>query len=72
MLKLICFTLTVFIFCEFLIYYVVIIQCHWPELKNQTLGTNKKNSHSVLKTIFLSDPHLLGRISGHWLDKLRR
>uniref|UniRef100_A0A8C6XVJ3 Metallophosphoesterase 1 n=1 Tax=Naja naja TaxID=35670 RepID=A0A8C6XVJ3_NAJNA len=72
MLKLICFTLTVFIFCEFLIYYVVIIQCHWPELKNQTLGINKPNSHSVLKTIFLSDPHLLGRINGHWLDKLRR
>ncbi|KAM3842039.1 metallophosphoesterase 1 isoform 1-T2 [Vipera latastei] len=72
MLKLICFTLTVFIFCEFLIYYVVIIQCHWPELKNQSLGTNKQNSHSVLKTIFLSDPHLLGRINGHWLDKLRR
>uniref|UniRef100_A0A2D4K6S8 Metallophosphoesterase 1 n=2 Tax=Micrurus TaxID=8634 RepID=A0A2D4K6S8_9SAUR len=72
MLKLICFTLTVFIFCEFLIYYVVIIQCHWPELKNQTLRVNKPNSHSVLKTIFLSDPHLLGRINGHWLDKLRR
>ncbi|XP_026555191.1 metallophosphoesterase 1 [Pseudonaja textilis] len=72
MLKLTCFILTVFIFCEFLIYYVVIIQCHWPELKNQTLGINKPNSHSVLKTIFLSDPHLLGRINGHWLDKLRR
>ncbi|XP_025022208.1 metallophosphoesterase 1 isoform X2 [Python bivittatus] len=72
MLRLVCFTLTVFIFCEFLIYYIVIIQCHWPELKNQMPGTNEQNSNSVLKTIFLSDPHLLGKINGHWLDKLRR
>ncbi|XP_034980600.1 metallophosphoesterase 1 isoform X2 [Zootoca vivipara] len=71
-LKLLCFTFSVFIFCEFLIYYIVIIQCHWPQLEAQDPRATEKTSNSVLKAMFLSDTHLLGEIGGHWLDKLRR
>ncbi|XP_053104726.1 metallophosphoesterase 1 isoform X2 [Hemicordylus capensis] len=71
-LKLLCFTLPAFVFCEFLIYYMVIIQCNWPQLKAQALHSSEQTSDSVLRAIFLSDPHLLGEINGHWLDKLRR
>ncbi|XP_061451183.1 metallophosphoesterase 1 isoform X2 [Rhineura floridana] len=71
-LKLLCLIFCVFIFCEFLIYYIVIIQCHWPQLTAQTPMASQQTSDSVLKAMFLSDTHLLGKISGHWFDKLRR
>ncbi|XP_066482671.1 metallophosphoesterase 1 isoform X2 [Tiliqua scincoides] len=71
-LKLLCVSLPVFVFCEFLIYYIVIIQCHWPQLKSQGQRGSEQTSEPVLKAIFLSDTHLLGKINGHWLDKLRR
>lgn len=60
------------VFCEFLIYYIVIIQCHWPQVKTQTPEGSEQSSESVLKAMFLADTHLLGEIQGHWLDKLRR
>ncbi|XP_038208453.1 metallophosphoesterase 1-like [Zerene cesonia] len=53
------------LYCEFLIYYVVVFQCSWPKLVNSTEG-------KVLKAFVLSDTHLLGPYRGHWLDKLRR
>ncbi|KAH0617825.1 hypothetical protein JD844_016451 [Phrynosoma platyrhinos] len=71
-LKLLWFTLSVFIFCEFLIYYIVIIHCHWPQLKGQSPRASEQTSDFVLKAMFLADTHLLGEINGHWLDKLRR
>ncbi|OCT76626.1 metallophosphoesterase 1 isoform X1 [Xenopus laevis] len=60
--------LLVFFFCEFLVYYLVIVKCSWPEVK----GAHKEDSTPVLKVMFLADTHLLGEIRGHWLDKLRR
>ncbi|XP_075561282.1 metallophosphoesterase 1 isoform X2 [Pelecanus crispus] len=72
LLKLVCFVSSVLIFCEFLIYYVVIFQCRWPELKGGAHMGKKETSTSVLKAIILADTHLLGEIKGHWLDKLRR
>lgn len=70
LLKLVCFVSSVLIFCEFLIYYVVICQCQWPEVE---VGAHAgKKATSVLKAMFLADTHLLGEIKGHWLDKLRR
>ncbi|CAM2106462.1 metallophosphoesterase 1 isoform X1 [Caretta caretta] len=72
LLKLLCLVALVLIFCEFLIYYVVIFQCHWPEVKIEAHRSSKQSSASVLKAMFLSDTHLLGEIKGHWLDKLRR
>nr|XP_020649187.1 metallophosphoesterase 1 [Pogona vitticeps]XP_020649188.1 metallophosphoesterase 1 [Pogona vitticeps]XP_020649189.1 metallophosphoesterase 1 [Pogona vitticeps] len=64
--------LSVFVFCEFLIYYIVIIQCQWPQLKSQSSTASKQTPDSILKAMFLSDTHLLGQVNGHWLDKLRR
>ncbi|XP_053913143.1 metallophosphoesterase 1 isoform X2 [Cuculus canorus] len=72
LLKLVCFVSSVLIFCEFLIYYVVIFQCRWPEVKDGAHMGEKETSASVLKAIILADTHLLGEIKGHWLDKLRR
>ncbi|XP_031760287.1 metallophosphoesterase 1 isoform X2 [Xenopus tropicalis] len=60
--------LLVFFFCEFLVYYLVIVKCSWPEVK----GAHKEDSTPVLKAMFLADTHLLGEIRGHWFDKLRR
>ncbi|KAM4704992.1 metallophosphoesterase 1 [Rhinophrynus dorsalis] len=57
----------VVLFCELLVYYLFIIQCNWPDIQREPI-----NSASTLKTMFLSDPHLLGEIRGHWFDKLRR
>ncbi|KAM6409970.1 metallophosphoesterase 1 isoform 2-T4 [Pluvialis apricaria] len=72
LLKLVCFVISVLIFCEFLIYYVVIFQCQWPEVKGGAPTGKKETSTSVLKAMILADTHLLGEIKGHWLDKLRR
>ncbi|XP_068955724.1 metallophosphoesterase 1 [Petaurus breviceps papuanus] len=59
-------------FCEYIIYYLVIFQCHWPEVKTTASGSKQQTREPVLKVIFLADTHLLGEINGHWLDKLRR
>nr|XP_006117547.1 metallophosphoesterase 1 isoform X1 [Pelodiscus sinensis]XP_025037659.1 metallophosphoesterase 1 isoform X1 [Pelodiscus sinensis]XP_025037660.1 metallophosphoesterase 1 isoform X1 [Pelodiscus sinensis] len=72
LLTLLCLVIFVLIFCEFIIYYVVIFQCHWPEVKIEAHRGDTQSSASVLKAMFLSDTHLLGEIKGHWLDKLRR
>ncbi|XP_074843572.1 metallophosphoesterase 1 isoform X2 [Carettochelys insculpta] len=72
LLKILCLVFLALIFCEFLVYYVVIFQCHWPEVKIEARRGSKESSAPVLKAMFLSDTHLLGEIKGHWLDKLRR
>ncbi|KFD54496.1 hypothetical protein M514_04643 [Trichuris suis] len=56
-------TVAVLFFNEYLIYYVVIRQCSWPEAPKDG---NKLNS------LIVADPHLLGVWRGHWFDKLRR
>lgn len=56
---------SVFVLCEYVIYYPVILRCSWPQIEAE-------DSHSPLRALFLSDTHLLGAIRGHWLDKLRR
>ena len=62
------FALCSFVFCEYLIYYVVILQCSWPEMSNKE--THRRSE--PLKAMFLTDTHLLGSKDGHWFDKLRR
>ncbi|XP_055478448.1 metallophosphoesterase 1 isoform X2 [Psammomys obesus] len=69
LLKLTVVVISVLLFCEYFIYYLVIFQCHWPEVKTLAPGSRQE---PVLKTMFLADTHLLGEIRGHWLDKLRR
>ncbi|XP_016064423.1 PREDICTED: metallophosphoesterase 1 isoform X2 [Miniopterus natalensis] len=72
LLKLVAFVLAVLLFCEFLIYYLVIFQCNWPEVKTPAQRGEQKTLEPVLKAMFLADTHLLGEVRGHWLDKLRR
>lgn len=71
LLKLIAVIFAVLLFCEFLIYYLVIFQCNWPEVKTPA-SKGKQETEPVLKAMVLADTHLLGEIRGHWLDKLRR
>ncbi|XP_036100206.1 metallophosphoesterase 1 isoform X1 [Molossus molossus] len=72
LLKLTAFVIAVLLFCEFLIYYLVIVWCNWPEIKTPAHDSERETLEPVLKAMFLADTHLLGEVRGHWLDKLRR
>ncbi|XP_076992133.1 metallophosphoesterase 1 isoform X7 [Tamandua tetradactyla] len=67
--KLLAVVFAALLFCEFLIYYLVIAQCNWPEVKT---GQSHGALRPMLRAMFLADTHLLGEVRGHWLDKLRR
>ncbi|KAM3967910.1 per1-like protein PGAP5 [Aphomia sociella] len=54
------------IYCEFLIYYVVLSQCSWQTLEQ------KHGQSDVLKTLILTDTHLLGPRKSFWVDRWRR
>lgn len=61
-------------FCEFFIYYVMLLRCSWPQL-NEALKDPKvllPDTYKPVKAMILSDTHLLGSKRGHWFDKLRR
>ncbi|XP_029037616.1 metallophosphoesterase 1 isoform X1 [Osmia bicornis bicornis] len=65
----------VFIFCEYLVYYCVLIQCAWPMLdphKVDVTITPTKSDEIPVHAMFLADTHLLGSKNGHWFDKLKR
>ncbi|XP_070198689.1 metallophosphoesterase 1-like [Littorina saxatilis] len=63
--------LLLLLYCEFLHYFVVLLQCTWPRL--QASGTVGLGSDPEdLKVMFLADTHLLGFREGNWFDKLRR
>ncbi|KAJ8670565.1 hypothetical protein QAD02_001824 [Eretmocerus hayati] len=68
-------TIGIFLYCEFFIYYVVLIQCRWPNLDVNNVD-NKIHPPTPEETpvhaMFLADTHLLGPKRGHWFDKLRR
>ncbi|KAF1770617.1 hypothetical protein GCK72_002436 [Caenorhabditis remanei] len=50
---------------EYFIFYNAFSNCGWP-------CKHGKCTESSLKAFMISDTHLLGRINGHWLDKLKR
>jgi len=54
--------LVALVFCEFFIYYLVILQCYWPQV----------DGPQPLRVMMVADTHLLGKRNGHWFDKLRR
>ena len=58
--------LLLLVFCEYLVYYFVLWQCHWPELASD------HDHEAVLRAFFIADTHLLGSRQGHWFDRLRR
>ncbi|XP_076470405.1 metallophosphoesterase 1-like [Babylonia areolata] len=59
------------LYCEYLHYFVVLLQCTWPQLHRPT-ATGVASDPQDLKVMFLADTHLLGFREGHWFDKLRR
>lgn len=63
---------SVMCYCEFLHYYVVLFQCHWPKLDPKLSVQGIKNDAGPLHIMVLADTHLLGTRNGHWFDKLRR
>ncbi|XP_059975103.1 metallophosphoesterase 1 isoform X4 [Mesoplodon densirostris] len=72
LLRLTAIVFAVLLFCEFLIYYLVIFRCSWPAVKTPTDAGGLGTPEPVLRAMFLADTHLLGAVRGHWLDKLRR
>lgn len=59
------FLITQYFNLQVLIYYIVLLQCTWPQIETNT-------RHSTVKAMLLADTHLLGPRFGHWFDKLRR
>ncbi|XP_057383075.1 metallophosphoesterase 1 isoform X2 [Balaenoptera acutorostrata] len=72
LLRLTAIVFAVLLFCEFLIYYLVIFRCSWPAVKTPADAGGLGTPEPVLRVMFLADSHLLGAVRGHWLDKLRR
>nr|XP_029727045.1 metallophosphoesterase 1 homolog [Aedes albopictus] len=54
------------VFNEFIIYYLVLLECQWPG------NVRSVNGQEPVRVMLLADTHLLGPIHGHWFDKLRR
>ncbi|MFT7813998.1 metallophosphoesterase 1 isoform X1 [Arapaima gigas] len=67
LLLLLCSACAVFLFCEYFIYFPVILQCSWPPV-----GRGAAADSELLRVLVLADTHLLGTFRGHWFDKLRR
>ncbi|XP_063236655.1 metallophosphoesterase 1 isoform X2 [Bacillus rossius redtenbacheri] len=61
-------------YCEVVIYYVVLLQCGWPQLDPATADRSIRvgPDGGPLRVMLLADTHLLGSRNGHWFDKLRR
>ncbi|XP_066872188.1 metallophosphoesterase 1 isoform X7 [Kogia breviceps] len=72
LLRLTAIIFALLLFCEFLIYYLVIFRCSWPAVKTSADAGGLGTPEPVLRVMFLADTHLLGTVRGHWLDKLRR
>lgn len=65
--------LALMFYCEFLVYYVVLLQCLWPPLDpHKEDGILAGSDTQPVRALILADTHLLGSRRGHWFDKLRR
>ena len=74
--KVSCLLLFIFIYCEVLIYYLVLLGCSWPQLSKLEQDFTIKPPNDIhrkpLHVMLIADTHLLGSREGHWFDKLRR
>ncbi|KAK0179388.1 hypothetical protein PV327_005145 [Microctonus hyperodae] len=61
-----------FIFCEYIFYYVVLVQCGYPTLnpyKSDPSIPPPKPEESPVKVMFIADTHLLGSRNGDLFDE---
>ncbi|CAG9814382.1 unnamed protein product [Phaedon cochleariae] len=64
-----CGVFFLFLYCEFVIFYIVQLKCDWPELSPEN---GPQFDEDPVKVMVIADTHLLGSKRGHWFDKLRR
>eukprot|EP01134_Creolimax_fragrantissima_P005686 CFRG5686T1 len=55
------FAVAIFLFAEYGLVHIYLAKCSWPE-------ADPKDLHALV----ISDPHLLGRRNGIWIDRFRR
>ena len=67
--------LLILIYCEFLIYYFVLLACSWPQLskldQDFTVQPPADAGQKPLRIMLIADAHLLGSRRTHWFDRLR-
>lgn len=72
LLKTFCGIALLLLYCEFLVFYLVQINCTWPSLDPSKQDINITSNEEPVKIMIVADTHLLGSQKGHWLDKLKR
>jgi len=63
-LKIVVITISALLYNEFLVYYLVLLSCSYPEPPGSVVTS--------VPVMAVADTHLLGSRLGHWADKLRR
>ncbi|UJR28173.1 hypothetical protein I4U23_009426 [Adineta vaga] len=76
LVKILCLTLLIFIYCEFIIYYFVLLGCSWPQLskleQDFTIQPPRDANKKPLHVMLITDTHLFCSQKGHWFNRLRR
>ena len=76
LLKIFFFTLLILIYCEYLIYYLILLGCSWPQLakidQDFTIQPPTDPNSKPLHVMLIADIHLLSSQEGRRLDKFRR
>ncbi|KAJ8929240.1 hypothetical protein NQ314_018119 [Rhamnusium bicolor] len=71
--KTVCGVLFLFLYCDYLIFFITQRNCYWPELNPENEDkTIEQTNEQPVKVMVIADTHLLGSRYGHWFDKLRR
>ena len=53
--------ITALVFCEFLVYYITLYSCAYPEP-----GEERRGEEDELRVMVLADTHLLGNLQFSW------
>ena len=68
--------LLVLLYCEYLIYYIFLLSCSWPQLakidQDFTIASPRDSSQKPLRVMLIADTHLLGLDNIHWFHQYRR
>ncbi|CAF0938484.1 unnamed protein product [Adineta steineri] len=76
LVKILFLTLLILIYCEFIIYYFVLLGCSWPQLskleQDFTIQPPKDSTKKPLRVMFIADTHLICSYKEHSFNKLRR